>query len=110
MLFFLTIKLIKAQLILIETMCREEEIAWRNKNLIDAFYSDARKSALQVGDHMPALLINPAADQAIVFWERANGNIVYIDLNEGSNVISAETSSLPIWSNGEVIELNEVGT
>ncbi|MGZ7445048.1 hypothetical protein [Paenibacillus sp. TH7-28] len=49
-------------------------------SFLEAFYSEERKNNLDVGDYMPALLINPDKSQALVYWEKANGSYVVMDL------------------------------
>ncbi|OPA73756.1 hypothetical protein BVG16_27100 [Paenibacillus selenitireducens] len=54
-------------------------------SFIDAFYSEERAKNLDVGDYMSALLINPDKSQALVYWEKANGSYVVMDLKTKSD-------------------------
>ncbi|GIO66614.1 hypothetical protein NYE48_02195 [Paenibacillus sp. FSL M7-1455] len=59
--------------------------AQERSSFLDAFYSEERKNNLDVGDYMPALLINPDKSHALVYWEKANGSYVVMDLKTKSN-------------------------
>lgn len=54
-------------------------------SFLDAFYSEDRKNNLDVGDYMPAVLINPDESQALVYWEKANGLYAVMDLKTKSD-------------------------
>ncbi|WP_157272807.1 hypothetical protein [Paenibacillus daejeonensis] len=45
-----------------------------------ALTSKEREAALQYKDYFPAVLLNQEQDYMILFWERENGNVVYIDI------------------------------
>ncbi|MFC7680741.1 hypothetical protein [Paenibacillus sp. GCM10028914] len=49
-------------------------------SFIDAFFSEERKKNLEVGDLMPALLINPDQTEAKQFWEKHDGSYIVINL------------------------------
>lgn len=69
-----------------------------------AFFSDARKNSLQVGDKFPAVLVNKTTTELILFWERENGNIVLIPIKK--DVLNTNSlSSIVEWKNGEATEI-----
>lgn len=78
---------------------KEEEADSFNK----AFFSDERKNSLQIGDRFPALLVSGSSDEAILFWERENGNIVYIELSKSLDTKSV--SETGAWSSGDAKEI-----
>ncbi|MEB3102147.1 hypothetical protein [Ferviditalea candida] len=45
-----------------------------------ALFSDERKHNLEYGDKFPALLLNPAKNHAMLFWEKYNGNYFFINI------------------------------
>lgn len=77
----------------------KEEASSFNK----AFFSEERKNSLQIGDRFPALLLSNSSDEAILFWERKNGNIVYIELSKSTGTKSVNGTGS--WSNGTATEL-----
>ncbi len=50
-------------------------------SFLEAFYGKERKENLEQGDYMSALLINPKKSKALVYWEKANGSYVVIEMN-----------------------------
>ncbi|MDR0270833.1 hypothetical protein [Paenibacillus sp.] len=54
-------------------------------SFLEAFYGEERKNNLEVGDYVPALLMNPNNSQALVYWEKANGSYVVMDLKTKSD-------------------------
>lgn len=54
-------------------------------SFLDAFYSKERRENLDVGDYMPALLLNPDETEGLVYWEKADGSYVVIDLKTKSD-------------------------
>lgn len=49
-------------------------------SFLEALYSKERTENLHIGDYMPALLMNSAKSHAIVYWEKANGSYVFMEL------------------------------
>ncbi|MCG7406581.1 hypothetical protein MH117_04060 [Paenibacillus sp. ACRRX] len=49
-------------------------------SFLEAFYSEERSKNLEIGDKMSALLISPDKSQILVYWEKANGSYVVIQL------------------------------
>lgn len=49
-------------------------------SFIDAFYGEERKSNLEVGDYMPAILINPELTEAKQFWQKHDGSYIVINM------------------------------
>ncbi|MDU0329087.1 hypothetical protein ACTNDP_20710 [Paenibacillus barengoltzii] len=78
----------------------EEEADSFNK----AFFSEERKNSLQIGDRFPALLVSGTSDEAILFWERENGKIVYIELSKSKDTKSINGAGA--WSNGDAKEID----
>ncbi|WP_018751852.1 hypothetical protein [Paenibacillus sanguinis] len=68
-----------------------------------AFFSEERKNSLQIGDRFPALLLSDSLDDAILFWERENGNIVYIEMSKTVNAKGITKNN--IWSNGPAVDI-----
>ncbi|MBW7453594.1 hypothetical protein ACFOLF_26195 [Paenibacillus sepulcri] len=50
-----------------------------------AFMSQERRDALQVGDVWPAVRLNTEKNKVILFRERKNGNVVYINILSREN-------------------------
>lgn len=53
-------------------------------SFLDAFYSKERKENLEKGDYISALLLSPDKSQALVYWEKANGTYVVLEMNTKS--------------------------
>ncbi|MGG3284448.1 hypothetical protein [Paenibacillus solani] len=49
-------------------------------SFMDAFYGEERKSNLEVGDYMPAILINPELTEAKQFWQKHDGSYIVINM------------------------------
>ncbi|MEN1988471.1 hypothetical protein [Paenibacillus hubeiensis] len=47
---------------------------------LDAYYNDERAQHMQIGDWMPALLVNPDQTEVIEFWEKKDGTYMMIHL------------------------------
>lgn len=45
-----------------------------------ALFSEERIKNLEIGDLVPAILLNKSRNQALLFWEKGNGNILYVDI------------------------------
>lgn len=58
-----------------------------------AFNSEVKREALEPGDYWPALLLNKSEGKAIQFWERANGEVVVVNLNQ-----NLSKGATPSWS------------
>ncbi len=41
---------------------------------------EERRTNLKEGDTAKAILLSPNQQQAILFWQRANGNAIYLEL------------------------------
>ncbi|WP_223068674.1 hypothetical protein [Paenibacillus caui] len=54
-------------------------------SFLEAFYGEDRKENLEVGDYMPALLISPDKKRALVYWEKANGSYVVLEMKTKSD-------------------------
>jgi len=65
-------------------------------SFLDAFYSKERKENLEKGDYMSALLLSPDKSQALVYWEKANGTYVVLEMN---------TKSGNSWYVSEVVKI-----
>lgn len=57
----------------------------KRSSFLEAYYSEERRANLDVGDYMSALLINPEKSRALVYWEKANGSYVVMDLKSKGN-------------------------
>ncbi|WP_145141235.1 hypothetical protein [Paenibacillus sp. Y412MC10] len=57
----------------------------KRSSFLEAYYSEERRANLDVGDYMSALLINPEKSRALVYWEKANGSYVVMDLKSKRN-------------------------
>jgi len=57
----------------------------KRSSFLEAYYSEERRANLDVGDYMSALLINPEKSRALVYWEKANGSYVVMDLKAKGN-------------------------
>lgn len=57
----------------------------KRSSFLEAYYSEERRANLEVGDYMSALLINPEKSRALVYWEKANGSYVVMDLKSKGN-------------------------
>lgn len=58
-----------------------------------AFNSEVKREALKPGDYWPALLLNKSEGKAILFWERVNGEVVVVNLNQ-----NLSKGATPSWS------------
>lgn len=59
----------------LNTLPREE-----HSSFIAAYYSNERRTMLEKGDVMPALLLHPDHTKAILFWEKLDGTYAIITL------------------------------
>ncbi|WP_413034861.1 hypothetical protein [Paenibacillus xylanilyticus] len=51
-------------------------------SFIDLYYSDTRRTLLENGDTLPALLLNPDHSKAIQFWEKHDGTYAIITMEK----------------------------
>lgn len=49
-------------------------------SFIDAFYGEERRANLEVGDYMPAILINSELTEAKQFWQKYDGSYIVINM------------------------------
>lgn len=57
-------------------------------SFLDAFYGKERRENLDVGDYVSALLVSPNKSEVLVYWEKANGSFVVLEMktkNDDSN-------------------------
>ncbi|XOJ00887.1 hypothetical protein ACMX2M_03900 [Paenibacillus polymyxa] len=54
-------------------------------SFLEAFYGKERQENLEQGDYMSAVLLSPNKEQAIVYWEKANGNFITLDMKTKSD-------------------------
>ncbi|MBD2848393.1 hypothetical protein IDH44_24695 [Paenibacillus sp. IB182496] len=50
-----------------------------------ALSSKEKEEAQEYKDYFPAVLISPEQDRLLLFWERDNGNAVYLDIHSKTN-------------------------
>ncbi|PAD29367.1 hypothetical protein [Paenibacillus sp. 7523-1] len=53
-----------------------------HSSFIHVYYGEARRSLLENGDVMPALLLNPDHSKAIQFWEKHDGTYAIITMEK----------------------------
>jgi len=53
-----------------------------HSSFIHVYYSEARRSLLENGDFMPALLLDPDHSKAIQFWEKHDGTYAIITMEK----------------------------
>ncbi|MGV2883140.1 hypothetical protein [Paenibacillus taichungensis] len=56
-----------------------------HSSFITAFYSNERRTMLETGDIMPALLLHPDHTKAILYWEKHDGTYAIITLESQIN-------------------------
>ncbi|MDK8191383.1 hypothetical protein QP794_14935 [Paenibacillus sp. UMB7766-LJ446] len=54
-------------------------------SFIAAYYSNERRTMLEKGDIMPALLLHPNQTKAILFWEKHDGTYAIIMMDTRIN-------------------------
>lgn len=78
---------------LLSSFSQEEQ-----SSFLEAFYGEERIANLDVGDYMSALLVSPNKSEVLVYWEKANGSFVVMEMktkNDGSwfvNGVKIESS------------------
>ncbi|MFD0618255.1 hypothetical protein ACFQZR_12345, partial [Paenibacillus sp. GCM10027629] len=66
---------------LLPSFSRQEQ-----SSFLDVFYnSEEKRENLDVGDYMSALLISPDKSHALVYWEKANGSYVVLEMKTRSD-------------------------
>ncbi|QLG42448.1 hypothetical protein HW560_32915 [Paenibacillus sp. E222] len=63
-----------------------------HSSFIAAYYGNKRRTMLETGDIMPALLLHPDHTKAILFWEKHDGTYAIITLESQINA-----SNKPEW-------------